>query len=371
MERLGIEWLNMRSRSLAVLIVLALMMPLIPTSNAQNPIFGVQLDCADLPELDVSPSGYEPIDIVCTIENTAAVGATKVEITSEWSGGSEASMEGATGEYSIDAGGSEEFTVTFTGDTKQASSNSYDFEIFATVTEWSSIPMNDPFPQENDSYADTLQIASYGAVELQAVALTDTVSAGFEFVIDIQFTNNGNDADLIFVDIVNIDDLENQGFLFLPDFVTQQLAAGATSAVKEIKILAPSDADGDINVDIQFRASSTTDLSAEFSETFIPVTVESSKSSGSLTDGISEVGQDDMILYGAIAGGVILLLLLLGVVRRSVKKKNAKQIDEAAPIELDADDDDDQEVDEFDDLFGDLDDVVIESDEFDDLLDDF
>ena len=371
MERLSVEWLNMRSRSIAVLIVVALMMPLIPTSNAQNPIFGVQLDCEDLPELDVSPSSYEPIEVICTIENTATVGATKVEITSEWLGGSEASMEGATGEYSIDAGGSEEFTVTFTGDTKQASSNSHEFEIFATVTEWNSIPMDEPFPQENSSYTDTLEIATYGAVELDILGgSTETVEAGSEFVIELQFTNNGNDADTVFVDIVNLYDLEDQGFLFIgSEFVAEQLAAGATSALREIKGLAPSDADGDISVDLQFRASSTNDPSAEFSETIIPVTVESSESSGALTDGISEVGQDDIILYGAIAGGVILLLLLLGVVRRSVKKKKVAQVDEATPIELD--DDEEQEVDEFDDLFDDLDDVVIESDEFDDLLDDF
>ncbi|MBL6732585.1 MAG: hypothetical protein ISP82_06525 [Candidatus Poseidoniaceae archaeon] len=371
MERHSLEWLNMRSRGLAVLIVVALLMPLIPISNAQNPIFGVQLTCEDLPELDVSPSGYEPIDILCTIENTAAVGATKVEITNEWTGGSKAEMQGATGEYSIDAGGSEEFTVTFSGTTKQASSNSYDFEIFATVTEWNSIPMGEPMPQENDSYVDTLEIASYGAVELDILGgSTETVEAGSEFVIDVQFTNNGNDADNIRVDIVNLNNLKNQGFSFIgSEFVAEQLAAGATSALREIKILAPSDADGDINVDIQFRASSTNDPSAEFSETNIPVTVESSESSGTLTGGISEVGQDDIILYGAIAGGVILLLLLLGVVRRSVKKKKVKQIDLATPIELDSDDD--QEVDEFDDLFDDLDDVVIESDEFDDLLDDF
>ena len=370
MERLSLEWLNMRSRSIAVLVIVVLLMPLIPISNAQNPIFGVQLDCEDLPELDVSPSGYDPIDIVCTIENTAAVGATKVEITSEWTGGSEADMQGATGEYSIDAGGSEEFTVTFTGDTKQASSNSYDFEIFATVTEWNSIPMDEPFPQENSSYADTLEIASYGAVELEIQgSTTKTVEAGSEFVIELQFTNNGNDADNVRVDIVNLNDLKTQGFSFIgSEFVAEQLAMGATSTIREIKILAPSDADGNLNVDLQFRASSTNDPSAEFSETNIPVAVESSESSASLTDGISEVGQDDIILYGAIAGGVIILLLLLGVVRRSVKKKKAK-IDEATPIELDADDD--LELDEFDDLFDDFDDVVIESDEFDDLLDDF
>ena len=370
MERLSVEWLNMRSRSLAVLIVIALMMPLIPISNAQNPIFGVQLTCEDLPELDVSPSGYEPVDIICTIENTATVGATKVEITNEWTGGSKAEMQGATGEYSIDAGGSEEFTVTFSGTTKQASSNSYEFTIFATVTEWNSIPMDEPMPQENDSYTDTLEIASYGAVELVAIALTDTVSAGFEFIINVQFTNNGNDADNIRVDIFNLNNLKIQGFSFIgSEFVAEQLAPGATSSPREFNILAPSDTDGDLNVDIRIIASSTTDSNAEFSETNIPLTVESIKSSGSLTDGISEVGQDDIILYGAIAGGVILLLLLLGVVRRSVKKKKVTQVDEATPIELD--DDEEQEVDEFDDLFDDLDDVVIESDEFDDLLDDF
>ena len=369
MERLSLEWLNMRSRGLAVLIVVSLMMPLIPISNAQNPIFGVQLTCEDLPELDVSPSGYEPIDILCTIENTATVGATKVEITNEWTGGSKAEMQGATGEYSIDAGGSEEFTVTFTGDSKQASSNSYEFEIMATVTEWNSIPMGEPMPQTNDSYTDTLEIASYGAVELVTIVSTDTVEAGSEFFIDVQFTNNGNDVDNVRVDIANLNTLKTQGFSFFgSESVAEQLAAGATSSNKQFRILAPSDADGDLSFDLQFKASSTNDPSAEFSETNIPVTVESSESSGSLTSGISEVGQDDIILYGAIAGGLILLLLLLGVVRRSVKNKKVKQVDEATPIELD---DDDQEVDEFDDLFDGLDDVVIESDEFEDLLDDF
>ena len=78
-----------------------------------------------------------------------------------------------------------------------------------------------------------------------------------------------------------------------------------------------------------------------------------------------------MILYGAIAGGVILLFLLLGVVSRSIKKKNAKQnLGQEAAIELD-----EPEApvpkDEFDDLLSDLDDIDLETDEFDDLLDEF
>ena len=146
---------------------------------------------------------------------------------------------------------------------------------------------------------------------------------------------------------------------------------GFTSESKEIKILAPDDIESTSTFDLRFQASSTNDPSAPLSEIVVPVSVESSQSSGSLTSGISEVGEDDLILYGAIAGGVILLFILLGVVSRSIKKKNVEQnVEQEAPIELD-DSEAPVQADEFDDLFDDLDDIDIETDEFDDLLDEF
>ena len=350
------------------------LLPLLPATGAQNPIFGVNLTCDAPAEMDVSPAGYEPVEMVCTIENTATVGATKIEITNEWNGGATADMLGATGEYSIEAGESEEFTVTFSGTTKQASSNSYDFEIFATVTEWNSIPLNEPLPRENDSYADSLEIATYGAVEL---LLSDTrtrdVESGNEFAITFQFTNKGNDNDRVRVDLANLNELKQAGFSFIgSEFFAEDLAMGFTSDQKEIKIVAPSDIDSTANFDLRFQASSTNDPNAPLSETVVPVSVQSSQSSGSLTSGISEVGEDDLILYGAIAGGVILLFLLLGVASRSIKKKNAKQNAEqaAAAIELD-EPEAPVDKDEFDDLFDDLDDLNLDADEFDDLLDEF
>ena len=95
--------------------------------------------------------------------------------------------------------------------------------------------------------------------------------------------------------------------------------------------------------------------------------IRSSQSSGTLTGGISEVGEDDLMLYGAIAGGVILLFLLLGIVSRSIRKRANKKTTEQPAIELD----DEPEQDEFDDLFSDLDDIDIDTDEFDDLLEEF
>ena len=367
------EWLTMRGRSLAVLMAAIFVLPLLPATDAQNPIFGVNLTCDDPAEMDVSPSGYEPVEMVCTIENTATIGATKIEITNEWNGGATADMLGATGEYSIEAGESEDFTVTFSGTTKQPSSNSFDFEIFATVVEWNSVPLNEPLPRENDSYANSLEIATYGAVEL---LLSDTrtrdVESGSEFSITFQFTNKGNDNDRVRVDLANLNELKQAGFSFIgSEFFAEDLAMGFTSEQKEMKILAPSDIDSTLNFDLRFQASSTNDPDAPLSETVVPVSVQSSQSSGSLTEGISEVGEDDLILYGAIAGGVILLILLLGVVSRSVKKKNAKQnAEQEAAIELD-DQETPSQQDEFDDLFNDLDDLEIEADEFDDLLDEF
>ena len=367
------EWLTMRGRSLAVLMAAIFVLPLLPATDAQNPIFGVNLTCDDPAEMDVSPSGYEPVEMVCTIENTATIGATKIEITNEWNGGATADMLGATGEYSIEAGESEDFTVTFSGTTKQPSSNSFDFEIFATVVEWNSVPLNEPLPRENDSYANSLEIATYGAVEL---LLSDTrtrdVESGSEFTITFQFTNKGNDNDRVRVDLANLNELKQAGFSFIgSEFFAEDLAMGFTSEQKEMKILAPSDIDSTLNFDLRFQASSTNDPDAPLSETVVPVSVQSSQSSGSLTEGISEVGEDDLILYGAIAGGVILLILLLGVVSRSVKKKSAKQnAEQDAAIELD-DQETPSQQDEFDDLFNDLDNLEIEADEFDDLLDEF
>ena len=151
----------------------------------------------------------------------------------------------------------------------------------------------------------------------------------------------------------------------------RRISYGRDLIYARIQVTAPNDIDSTTNFDLQFQASSTNDANAPLSEKAIPVTVESSQSSGSLTSGISEVGEDDLILYGAIAGGVILLFLLLGVVSRSIKKKNAKQnLEQEAAIELD-----ELEApvprDEFDDLFSDLDDIDLETDEFDDLLDEF
>ena len=361
---------KMSSRSLASFVILVIILPFIPFADAQNPIYGVQISCDALEEMDVSPDVDNPsIDMTCLIENTAAVGDATIEISNEWSGGSTAEMIGASGEYTVAAGGSEEFSVTFTGTKKQSSANSYDFEIIATVTQWFNLPMNEPLPQENDSYESTLQIATYGQADLNINDVsTRKVTAGDELTINLQFSNKGNQKDVIRVELSNLNELKQQGFSFVgSEFVAEDLEVDAT-AQREIKMVVPSDLDENLNVDLMFKASSTNDPSSDLSETNIPVAIESDSSSGSLTDGISEVSEGDMVLYGSIGGGVILLFLLIGIITRSVKKKSKSKADSDEVIEIDSDNEE-MPMDEFDDLFSELDDFSIEGDEFDDLLD--
>ena len=148
----------MSQSKFAFAILTLFLLPLIPLTTAQTPLPGISLTCEDLEDLDVSPTGTQPTTMICTIENTSSVVAEKVEITNEWEGGANAEMQGASGEYTIDPGSTEEFVVSFTGTKKQAASNSYDYEIMATVTEWGPIPLNEPIPQTNDSVMDLLTL---------------------------------------------------------------------------------------------------------------------------------------------------------------------------------------------------------------------
>ncbi len=363
----------MLKRSFSVLILVLFLLPLVPLSNGQgNPTPGVNIDCESDPEMNVHPLYYEPVDLICTIENTSQFDET-IEISNEFEGGNSVQIQGASDEYTVAGGETEQFTVTFSGDTKIPSTESFDFEIIATVTQW-LIPGELPeMIQSNASVTGKLEIGTYGIVELLiSDKSTRNMEPSSEVTINLQFTNRGNDQDKIEVRIKNQADLESLGFSFpMSSFVAESLAIDATSPVREIVVRAPSEVLEKINTNIQFEAKSTNDLDAPVSEISIPLAVETSSSSGTFT-GLSENSQDDFILYGAIGGGVILFFILVGIITRSVKKKSSSPVESDGEPAIEIGDQD--EGDELDDLFDDLDDfgdLDSSDDEFDDLLDDF
>ncbi|MDP6333349.1 MAG: choice-of-anchor T family protein [Candidatus Poseidoniaceae archaeon] len=368
----------MLKRSFPLLILALFLLPLVSFSSAQDsPLPGVTIDCESNPELNVHPLYNEPVELICIITNTSSLEET-IEISNDFEGGAMVQIQGASDEYTVAGGEEEQFTVTFTGDTKIPSTESYDFEIIATVTQWlipgSELP---EIVQANASAIGKVEIGTYGIVELEiGDKSTRAMEPSDEVTINFQFTNKGNDEDRIRVEIKNKADLETLGFSFpLSSFVADDLPIDGTS-IREIVIRAPSDVSDKISTNIQFEASSTNDPDAPVSAISIPVSVESSSSSGSGTlTGLSEDSQDDMILYGAIGGGVILFFILVGIITRSIKKKPSAEsggVEQA--IDLTEEDEGGIITDELDDLFEDLDDfddIGSSEDEFDDLLDDF
>ena len=366
-------WCKMLKRSFPLLILALFLLPLVPLSSAQGGP-GVTIDCESNPELNVHPLYNEPVELICTITNTSSLDET-IEISNEFEGGTMVQIQGASDEYTVSSGEEEEFTVIFKGDTKIPSTESYDFEIIATVTQWGFPGELPEIVQVNASAIGKVEIGTYGIVELEiGDKSTRAMEPSDEVTINFQYTNKGNDEDRIRVEVKNKADLETLGFSFpLSSFVADDLPIDGTS-IREIVIMAPSDVSEKISTNIQFEASSTNDPDAPVSAISIPVTVESSSSSSTLT-GLSEDSQDDLILYGAIGGGVILFFMLVGIITRSIKNKSGpKSEGTEQAIEISDEDEGENFVDDLDDLFDDLDDFddkVSSEDEFDDLLDDF
>ena len=119
-------WCKMLKRSFPFLILALFLLPLVPLSSAQGGP-GVNIDCESNPELNVHPLYNEPVELICTIENTSSADET-IEISNEFEGGSSVQIQGASDEYSVAAGETEEFTVTF-----HKSGNSFSKEVWASM----------------------------------------------------------------------------------------------------------------------------------------------------------------------------------------------------------------------------------------------
>ena len=366
-------WCKMLKRSFPLLIVTLFLLPLVPISSGQGPMPGVTIDCESDPELNVHPAYTEPVELICTITNTSSLEET-IEISNEFEGGTMVKIEGASDEYTLASGEEEEFTITFTGDEKIPSSESFEFEINATVTKMQGVNLLGPL-QSSAIATGKVEIETYGIVVLEiGDRSTRVMEPSDEKTIVFQFWNYGNDEDTIRVEVKNKANLETLGFIFPQSyFVADKLIIDGSSN-RNIVIMAPSDVSEKISTNIQFEASSTNDPDAPVSAISIPVTVESSSSSSTLT-GLSEDSQDDLILYGAIGGGVILFFMLVGIITRSIKNKSGpKSEGTEQAIEISDEDEGENFVDDLDDLFDDFDDFddkVSSEDEFDDLLDDF
>ena len=358
-------------RALATLFGLLLLASLLPMPTAAQGVVGsISLDCGDDPELQVKPGEYQDSVVECTVTNDGAILAENVEISEEWDG-VYVNMMISEDSFTLEAGDSETFTVTFSCDERTDATIEYEFTITATVTAWGPIPVEGTPLSQVANHTGDVTIKEYGLVTLD---VPDTSSRNMqvseELSITFQVDNDGNADDTIEVRITNANELEQLGFtLQSGDFiVARDVQSGGVSEQLEFIIRAPSDADVEIRNVITIEASSTLDDSKDVVD--FDLIVEPQQQSGGLGTGLSEVSTDDLALYGAIGGGVLFLVFLLVIIgrvsKRSSKGKVAAEAPEETPIEID--DDDEFDIDLDFDL--DLDDDEFLSDDLDSMLDD-
>jgi hypothetical protein len=223
----------------------------------------------------------------------------------------------------------------------------------------------------NASYEGEFTVSTYGMVELEmSDKSVRTLELDEQKVVSFQFSNYGNDEDKIRVSIANEAELLESGFSFpLGSFVAEDVASGGVSSIRDLTISAPSSVTKEIRVQMILRAESANDDNAEFSEIVITLLVEKPSEISGL-GGLDEISNEDMKKYGAVIGagilGIFILVLALKVIgRRSsegsiVRTIELPEIEEVTKPVVD-------DLDEFDDMFGDLND---EEDDLDSFLND-
>jgi len=356
-----------KEMTLATLLVAFLFLTVLPLStSAQGVVGSISLECGDDPEINVKPGEYQDEVVECTVTNDGAILAENIDITEEWDG-VYVNMAISENSFTLDAGESAEFTVTFTCDERTDAEIEYEFTITATVTAWGPIPVEGTPLSQVANHTGDVTIKEYGLVTLD---MPDTSSRNMETSEEISITfqvdNDGNAVDTIEIRITNANELEQLGFVIQSgDFLlANDVQAGGISDQLEFVIRAPSEAELEIRNLIVIEASSTLDDSKDVVD--FDLIVEAEQESGGLGAGLSEVSTDDLALYGAIGGGVVFVIFLLIIIgrvsKRSSKNKVATEAPSEPPIEIEDEDELDFDLD--------FDDEEFLADDLDSMLDD-
>jgi hypothetical protein len=356
-----------KGKALATLLVGLLILSFMPMpSSAQGLIGSISMECSDDPEMDVKPGEYQDETVECTVTNDGTLVAENVEITQDWDGVF-ISMSISEDSFTLEAGDSQDFTVTFVGEARLDAEITYEFTITATVTAWGPIPVENTPLSNVANHTGDITVNEYGQVTLD---IPDTSSRNMktseEVSITFQVDNDGNAVDTIEIRISNAGELEALGFVIQSgDFLSaRDVQPDGVSEQLEFIIRAPSEAAEEIRKTIVIEASSTNDASSDIVD--FDLIVEAKEDSAGLGAGLSEVSTDDLALYGAIGGGVLFVIFLLIIIgrvsKRTSKNKLAKENTEEPAIEIDDDDEFDFDLDFDDDEFL--------ADDLDSMLDD-
>ena len=297
------------------------------STQAQGAPIGVEIECDQSTiDINVHPEQNEAVDVSCTVSNTGLFNEN-INLDSDVDGNnfglilSESSFE-------LGAGEDANFIATFSA-SPRIDELTADFNITASVASFGVDPIDVPLGDFGSTaeVGGTVKSLPYSRVDLE-VSNPSTRNIEVDEEVKIQFTifNDGNRVDNLEVIVVNQQELEDAGFTFVSDsFFRATVNQGASSDQGDIILLAPKEASDEISIQVELRAFSKLDSSAEPSEVTVRIVVAASSGGGG-SIGFDTMSEDNMAMIGMGLGGLIGVILLLVVISRLTKKAGKQKI---------------------------------------------
>ena len=134
-----------KERTFAAVLVALLILTVLPSHTTGQVPGQISMECGVDPEIVVKPGESSDGIVECTVTNDGTLIAESIEITSEFAGGPTISMAISEDSLSLEAGESQDVTITFSAN-ERAEAVEHDFSVTATVTAWAGVPVeNTPF----------------------------------------------------------------------------------------------------------------------------------------------------------------------------------------------------------------------------------
>ena len=310
------------------LLAVLLLIPLASSGvQAQGTPIGVELECdMQTIEINVHPEQNEDVIVDCSVTNTGFFKET-ISLDKEVDG-NDFSLEFSEDSFELEAGEDASFTARFSAQPR-IEVTEVDYNIVAQIDSFGPEPIAIPIGALNstDNVAGVIKSLAYSRVEL---VISDTssrdVASGEELTFSFTIFNDGNRVDELEVISVNSDELEDKGFTFITDsFFRASVNPGSSSDQGNIVLMAPSNLDSDLSIEIELRAFSKLDSSAEADVITIKIEVVSSSSGVGSSFDLESLDDDSMMMIGMGAGGLVLVILLLVLISSLSKKTGTKK----------------------------------------------
>lgn len=297
------------------------------STQAQGAPIGVEIECDQSTiNINVHPEQNEAIDVNCTISNTGLFNEN-INLESDVDGNNFGLILSETS-FELGAGEDANFIATFSA-SPRIEELTADYNITARVVSAGPEPIDIPLGDFGSTaeVGGTVKSLPYSRVDLE-VSNPSTRNTEVDEEVKIQFTifNDGNRMDDLEVIVVNQQEIEDAGFTFVSDpFFRATVNHGASSDQGEIILLAPKEASSEISIQVELRAFSKLDSSAEPSEVTVRIVVAASSGGGG-SIGFDTMSEDNMAMIGMGLGGLIGVILLLVVISRLTKKTGKQKI---------------------------------------------